>query len=252
MLILLLLQTDWEGGYFPLTLHFSEDYPSKPPKCKFPQGFFHPNVYPSGTVCLSILNEDSVSNQHCSNQSMEIVVVGEFILVWTYFSGVEASHYSEANPSRHSGFARSTQPCWSSTNWWLSALHPGLYFTLNSSCRLFSVVTACETWPMFEQFDPIVQEPAEYKRRVRQQAKQYPPVLWCVLLLYMIINSLISSRNSCPPLSARLDQPYKWVLSWLAISKFHLIVFLFYKYLWSLLFWQWTCCHRMYHGYSSL
>ena len=37
---------------------FSEDYPSKPPKCKFPTGFFHPNIYPSGTVCLSILNED--------------------------------------------------------------------------------------------------------------------------------------------------------------------------------------------------
>ncbi|XWS21230.1 hypothetical protein CRYUN_Cryun30bG0037600 [Craigia yunnanensis] len=49
--------TDWDGGYFPLTLHFSEDYPSKPPKCKFPPGFFHPNVYPSGAVCLSILNE---------------------------------------------------------------------------------------------------------------------------------------------------------------------------------------------------
>ncbi|KAL8513811.1 hypothetical protein ACS0TY_013065 [Phlomoides rotata] len=51
--------TDWEGGYYPLTMHFSEDYPSKPPKCKFPQNFFHPNIYPSGTVCLSILNEDS-------------------------------------------------------------------------------------------------------------------------------------------------------------------------------------------------
>ncbi|KAK6245202.1 hypothetical protein SCA6_008292 [Theobroma cacao] len=51
--------TDWDGGYFPLTLHFSEDYPSKPPNCKFPQGFLHPNVYPSGTVCLSILNEDN-------------------------------------------------------------------------------------------------------------------------------------------------------------------------------------------------
>ncbi|CAN4095361.1 unnamed protein product [Withania somnifera] len=51
--------TDWEGGFYPITMHFSEDYPSKPPKCKFPQGFFHPNVYPSGTVCLSILNEDS-------------------------------------------------------------------------------------------------------------------------------------------------------------------------------------------------
>eukprot|EP00270_Netrium_digitus_P011746 TRINITY_DN3748_c0_g1_i1.p1 TRINITY_DN3748_c0_g1~~TRINITY_DN3748_c0_g1_i1.p1 ORF type:complete len:163 (+),score=19.85 TRINITY_DN3748_c0_g1_i1:115-603(+) len=51
--------TDWEGGFYPLTMLFSEDYPSKPPKCKFPPGFFHPNVYPSGTVCLSILNEDS-------------------------------------------------------------------------------------------------------------------------------------------------------------------------------------------------
>ncbi|GMI91134.1 EMBRYO DEFECTIVE 1637, SUMO CONJUGATION ENZYME 1, sumo conjugation enzyme 1 [Hibiscus trionum] len=49
--------TDWEGGYFPLTLKFSEDYPSKPPECKFPSGFLHPNVYSSGTVCLSILNE---------------------------------------------------------------------------------------------------------------------------------------------------------------------------------------------------
>ncbi|KAK7309181.1 hypothetical protein RJT34_05714 [Clitoria ternatea] len=51
--------TDWEGGYFPLTMHFGEDYPMKPPKCKFPQGFFHPNVYPSGTVCWCTLDEDN-------------------------------------------------------------------------------------------------------------------------------------------------------------------------------------------------
>ncbi|XP_050124177.1 SUMO-conjugating enzyme SCE1-like [Malus sylvestris] len=56
--------TDWDGGFFPLTLHFSEDYPSKPPKCKFPPGFFHPNVYPSGTVYLSILNEDSDATEY--------------------------------------------------------------------------------------------------------------------------------------------------------------------------------------------
>ncbi|EYU25459.1 hypothetical protein ABFS82_03G040600 [Erythranthe guttata] len=49
--------TDWEGGYYPLTMHFSEDYPGKPPECKFPPNFFHPNVYSSGSVCLSILNE---------------------------------------------------------------------------------------------------------------------------------------------------------------------------------------------------
>jgi hypothetical protein len=26
-------------------------------QCKLPANFFHPNVYPSGTICLSILNE---------------------------------------------------------------------------------------------------------------------------------------------------------------------------------------------------
>ncbi|GAA6002308.1 E2 SUMO-conjugating protein UBC9 [Rhodotorula paludigena] len=50
--------TPWEGGVFPLSLLFPDDYPSKPPKCKFPANFYHPNVYPSGTVCLSILNEE--------------------------------------------------------------------------------------------------------------------------------------------------------------------------------------------------
>jgi ubiquitin-conjugating enzyme E2 I len=50
--------TIWEGGVYPLTIEFTEEYPSKPPKCKFSPPLFHPNVYPSGTVCLSILNED--------------------------------------------------------------------------------------------------------------------------------------------------------------------------------------------------
>mmetsp|Transcript_19202 Transcript_19202/g.60389 ORF Transcript_19202/g.60389 Transcript_19202/m.60389 type:complete len:158 (+) Transcript_19202:23-496(+) len=50
--------TDWEGGTYKVTMEFSEDYPSKPPKCKFKPPLFHPNVYPSGTICLSILNEE--------------------------------------------------------------------------------------------------------------------------------------------------------------------------------------------------
>lgn len=48
----------WEGGVYKLLMDFSDEYPSKPPKCKFETVLFHPNVYPSGTVCLSILNED--------------------------------------------------------------------------------------------------------------------------------------------------------------------------------------------------
>lgn len=39
-------------------MKFPTDYPTKPPKCSFRPVIFHPNIYPSGTVCLSILNED--------------------------------------------------------------------------------------------------------------------------------------------------------------------------------------------------
>ena len=49
--------TDWEGGVFNMTMDFPDEYPSKPPKCKFVPPLFHPNIYPSGTVCLSILDE---------------------------------------------------------------------------------------------------------------------------------------------------------------------------------------------------
>src|ERR1700678_1919448 len=70
---------DWvQIGYRVLIVRYIlPDYPSKPPKCEqpyfpltslpsFPQkntGKFtpplsHPNVYPSGTVCLSILDEE--------------------------------------------------------------------------------------------------------------------------------------------------------------------------------------------------
>jgi len=30
----------------------------QPPKCKFVPVIFHPNIYPSGTVCLSILDAE--------------------------------------------------------------------------------------------------------------------------------------------------------------------------------------------------
>ena len=51
--------TDWSGANYPVALEFTEDYPSKPPVARFDRDFFHPNVFPSGKVCLSILNEES-------------------------------------------------------------------------------------------------------------------------------------------------------------------------------------------------
>ncbi|XP_034669784.1 SUMO-conjugating enzyme UBC9-B-like [Drosophila subobscura] len=50
--------TPWEGGLYKLRMIFKPDYPSSPPKCVFDPPLFHPNVYPSGTVCLSLLDEE--------------------------------------------------------------------------------------------------------------------------------------------------------------------------------------------------
>lgn len=48
--------TIWEDGTYTLYMDFTHDYPIRPPKCVFKPVLPHPNIYPSGTVCLSILN----------------------------------------------------------------------------------------------------------------------------------------------------------------------------------------------------
>merc|ERR1712062_135603 len=50
--------TPWEGGLYKGQIIFKDDFPTTPPKVKLVPPLFHPNVYPSGTVCLSILNEE--------------------------------------------------------------------------------------------------------------------------------------------------------------------------------------------------
>eukprot|EP00794_Sanderia_malayensis_P018030 gene18030-19836_t len=48
--------TAWEGGMYKLKMKFPETYPYEPPHCFFDPPIIHPNVYPSGTVALSILD----------------------------------------------------------------------------------------------------------------------------------------------------------------------------------------------------
>lgn len=174
--LFLWLQTDWEGGYYPLTLHFSEDYPSKPPKCKFPPGFFHPNIYPSGTVCLSILNEDKVRTEvyYLFNVYIVIVICNICFDSRNYFcSGLETCHNCEADSRGHSGSPGPTQSCWSCSNWWLPAFHPGTStFPLDIYLKFLILLANTPWWIML-----YLQDPTEYRRRVRQQAKQYPPVI---------------------------------------------------------------------------
>ncbi|BDA40741.1 hypothetical protein WJX75_003528 [Coccomyxa subellipsoidea] len=48
--------TLYEGGFFNATLSFPQDYPQSPPTCRFTSEMWHPNVYPDGRVCISILH----------------------------------------------------------------------------------------------------------------------------------------------------------------------------------------------------
>merc|ERR1719479_68526 len=50
--------TPYEGGWFKASLVFPKEFPNKPPKMTFlTKGFWHPNVYKDGKVCISILHE---------------------------------------------------------------------------------------------------------------------------------------------------------------------------------------------------
>ncbi|KAL4999987.1 ubiquitin-conjugating enzyme/RWD-like protein [Aspergillus recurvatus] len=44
------------GGFFRARLSFPPEYPHMPPKMKFEPPLFHPNIYPNGEVCISILH----------------------------------------------------------------------------------------------------------------------------------------------------------------------------------------------------
>lgn len=48
--------TPFEDGVFPAIITFPSDYPLSPPKMKFTCKIFHPNIYPDGRVCISILH----------------------------------------------------------------------------------------------------------------------------------------------------------------------------------------------------
>jgi len=62
--------TDYEGGFFPCSLSFPKEYPNKPPVMRFvTPGFWHPNVYKDGRVCISILHE-AKEDKHNAQESM--------------------------------------------------------------------------------------------------------------------------------------------------------------------------------------
>lgn len=50
-------ETPYEHGIFRLRIHFPNEYPYRPPKVKFETKIFHPNISPTGDICLDILRD---------------------------------------------------------------------------------------------------------------------------------------------------------------------------------------------------
>ncbi|KAH7368752.1 ubiquitin-conjugating enzyme [Plectosphaerella cucumerina] len=91
--------TPFEGGVFPAELKFPKDYPLAPPTMKFLADVWHPNVYPSGLVCISILHppgDDPNHYEHASERWSPIQSV-EKILISVMSMLAEPNDESPAN-----------------------------------------------------------------------------------------------------------------------------------------------------------
>ncbi|KAF2457026.1 ubiquitin-conjugating enzyme/RWD-like protein [Lineolata rhizophorae] len=56
----------YQGGYYKAIMTFPKNYPYSPPDFKFLRPLYHPNVYPDGRLCISILHapgEDEMSGE---------------------------------------------------------------------------------------------------------------------------------------------------------------------------------------------
>ena len=72
-----------EGGFFVANMSFPQDYPNKPPTVKFVSEMWHPNVYPDGKVCISILHspgDDPMGYEQASERWSPVQTVETIML----------------------------------------------------------------------------------------------------------------------------------------------------------------------------
>lgn len=71
--------TPYSSGFFLFNIVFTEKYPFKPPKIEFMTQYknirFHPNLYPNGKVCLSLLNTWYGQKWSPSNNLVSILLI---------------------------------------------------------------------------------------------------------------------------------------------------------------------------------
>ncbi|KAF2008836.1 hypothetical protein BU24DRAFT_381341 [Aaosphaeria arxii CBS 175.79] len=77
------------GGYFKAKLSFPKNYPYSPPDFKFVRPLYHPNIYPDGRLCISILHapgDDEMSGETAAErwspvQRVETVLISVLSLL---------------------------------------------------------------------------------------------------------------------------------------------------------------------------
>ena len=63
--------TIYEGGFFKAILTFPPDFPQSPPEMTFITEMWHPNIYPDGKVCISILHNPGVDQFNEQEREIE-------------------------------------------------------------------------------------------------------------------------------------------------------------------------------------
>ncbi|UVC50079.1 ubiquitin carrier protein [Theileria orientalis] len=77
-------ETPYEGGIFTVLMNFPEDFPNSPPEMVFEQEMWHPNIYPDGRVCISILHppgSDRYNEQERPEERWRPILGVESILI---------------------------------------------------------------------------------------------------------------------------------------------------------------------------
>lgn len=77
------------GGYFKAKMTFPRNYPYSPPDFKFLRPLYHPNIYPDGRLCISILHppgDDEMSGESAAErwspvQRVETVLISVLSLL---------------------------------------------------------------------------------------------------------------------------------------------------------------------------
>ncbi|KAH9010843.1 ubiquitin-conjugating enzyme [Lactarius pseudohatsudake] len=75
--------TLYEGGFFKARLTFPPEFPLLPPKMRFNTPMWHPNIYPDGGVCISILHapgDDQYGYEDAGERWMPVHTVESILL----------------------------------------------------------------------------------------------------------------------------------------------------------------------------